>query len=40
MNGEDFCLAFECPLSEVAPELKQVCEQLGESCDTCDHRCP
>lgn len=38
MNN-DFCLAFECPLDEVSPEMLDVCQQLGDSCEFCDHRC-
>lgn len=40
MENEEFCLAYECPLKDVSPELLQVCLQLGECCETCDHRCP
>lgn len=38
MNN-DFCLAFECPISDVSPEMLDVCRQLGDDCELCDHRC-
>lgn len=35
----EYCLAYECPLSEVSSELLEVCSDLGCSCDSCEHRC-
>lgn len=40
MSKEDYCLVYECPLKDIDPELLHVCSELGESCETCDHRCP
>lgn len=39
MNSDDFCLAFECPINEVSPDMIDVCRQLGDRCEHCDHRC-
>lgn len=39
METTDFCLAYECPIDEVHPELLGVCSDLGQQCDLCDHRC-
>lgn len=39
MNQNDYCLAYECPLHEVSPDLLDVCAQLGCDCNTCDHHC-
>lgn len=40
MNDIDFCLAYECPLSEVPEDLMRVCTALDDDCESCHHRCP
>lgn len=36
---EVFCLAYECPLAEVPEDLMEICNALGDCCETCQHRC-
>lgn len=38
-GNEEYCLAYECPLPDVPPELLTLCEALGDDCSTCSHRC-
>lgn len=40
MEQTDFCLAYECPLQEVPDDMIEICNLLGDHCESCDHRCP
>lgn len=38
MTENDICLAYECPVDQVDPALIQVCDQLGDHCESCPQR--